>query len=102
MNHAAPLPLFERRDRAGHFINCLCRDISLFNNFLILRSFLRQRCGNCGLWQKKASYCHACGEKLFADCPSCKEHCNPDSLFCPKCGAPLREQAASPQTDEAG
>lgn len=69
--------------------------------FLTARSLLRQRCGTCGSWQKRAPYCHACGKNLLVICPSCKETCDPGSLYCPKCGTPLQAQAAASKAEEA-
>lgn len=70
--------------------------------FLILRSALRQHCAACGLWQRRGSYCHACGKKLLVSCPFCREKCGPDSSYCPECGAKLHEQTVPPDAAEAG
>lgn len=68
--------------------------------FLIIRSFVRQRCDACGTWQKKASYCLACGKKFYVTCPACGEECDRGSSYCPKCGTALPEQSPSSSAAE--
>ena len=68
--------------------------------FLVVRSFLRQRCGSCGTWQRKASFCRTCGAKLRVTCPSCGTDCSPDDQYCSHCGAPLKPAEDSKTTNE--
>lgn len=57
--------------------------------FLIIRAFLRQKCSQCGAWQRKGAYCRLCGEKLHVTCPSCGTDCKIGDLYCNYCGVSL-------------
>ena len=69
--------------------------------FLVIRSLLRQRCAACGTWQRKASFCTACGRSFHVTCPSCGADCSPDDRHCGRCGASLQPaaEAASGRED---
>ena len=68
--------------------------------FLVVRSLLRQRCGACGTWQRKAAFCRTCGTRFYAACPSCRTDCSPDDQYCNHCGAPLRPAEDSASAEE--
>ena len=69
--------------------------------FLVVRSLLRQRCGSCGAWQRRASFCRVCGAKFHVACPSCGTDCNPGDLYCSHCGASLGPAENSKTANEA-
>ena len=69
--------------------------------FLVVRSLLRRRCGSCGTWQRKASFCRTCGAKLHVTCPSCGTDCSSDDQYCHHCGAPLYFSVGPETVDEA-
>ena len=68
--------------------------------FLVIRSLLRQRCGACDTWQRKASFCRTCGAKFHVICPSCGTDCNPGDQYCGHCGSSLKPSENSNTTDE--
>ena len=70
--------------------------------FLIVRAFLRQKCGQCGAWQRKGSYCRSCGAKLHVSCPSCGTDCAPGDLYCNHCGVALTGESETETNDEIG
>ena len=68
--------------------------------FLLVRSLLRQRCSTCGTWQKKASFCRACGANFHVTCPSCGTDCGPGKQYCSHCGASLMSAEDSNTANE--
>ena len=68
--------------------------------FLLVRSLLRQRCSACGTWQKKASFCRACGANFHVTCPSCGTDCGPGKQYCSHCGASLMSAEDSNTANE--
>ena len=68
--------------------------------FLVVRSFLRQRCSSCGTWQRRASFCRTCGAKFYVTCPSCGTDCDPGDLYCGHCGSSLKPAEDPTSTDE--
>lgn len=55
--------------------------------FLIVRSFIREKCPACGRWQEKDNlFCHNCGEKMQNVCPSCGARSGIGAAYCPSCG----------------
>ena len=68
--------------------------------FLVIRSLLRQRCSSCGVWQRKASFCRACGASFHVSCPSCGADCSPGDQYCGHCGSSLKPAEDSKTTDE--
>lgn len=68
--------------------------------FLVVRSFLRQKCPGCGQWQEKQPYCAHCGVALDRNCPACGASCRPEDRFCPACGAALSGQRAPGPAEE--
>ena len=60
--------------------------------FLLIRSFARKKCSSCGRWQKKGSFCRACGVKLKKTCPTCGTECEADDVFCASCGSSLKDK----------
>lgn len=59
--------------------------------FLIVRSFTRVKCPECGRWQKKARFCRACGAQMTRGCPDCGAECGMDDVFCASCGRNLTD-----------
>lgn len=59
--------------------------------FLVVRSLLRSRCPDCGVWQKHAAYCRDCGAEMEATCKNCGAKCEKQDSFCPVCGGKLDE-----------
>ncbi|MGN0169035.1 MAG: zinc ribbon domain-containing protein [Acetatifactor sp.] len=57
--------------------------------FFLVRSFIRQKCPACGHWQKKGSFCRACGAEMYQTCPACGAECETEDLFCTSCGKML-------------
>lgn len=63
--------------------------------FLVVRSLLCQRCGTCGTWQRRASFCRTCGTSFQVACPSCGTACSPGDQYCNHCGAHLNAAEAA-------
>jgi len=57
--------------------------------FLIVRGRMT-RCPSCGVWQKAALYCAACGAKLSIACPGCGGICAASNEYCPNCKTALK------------
>ncbi len=70
----------------------LAGDLAAVVLFLIVRSIIREKCAECGSWQKKGGeYCSGCGERLKVKCPGCGAECKKGEKYCPVCGVSLRE-----------
>ena len=60
--------------------------------FLLVRSFAREKCPSCGRWQKKGSFCRACGAKMKKACSACGAECEANDVFCASCGSSLKDK----------
>lgn len=66
--------------------------------FLLVRSFIRQKCAACGHWQKpKRWFCTDCGAEMNRNCLKCGELCDMEATYCSRCGS-LLEKAENEQT----
>lgn len=61
--------------------------------FLVVRSFLREKCLACGQWQRRAPFCHHCGTAMGEVCPACGEKCAANEAFCHNCGQRMMGRA---------
>jgi hypothetical protein len=60
--------------------------------FLLVRSFLCEKCENCGKWQdRKHKFCVSCGAMMFDICPDCETACRSREAYCPGCGRKLHD-----------
>lgn len=75
------------------FLLGLCGNLAAVAVFLLLRSLIRKKCGECGSYQPvKAAYCAACGAGLTVKCPECGIVCEKDARYCRNCGKSLSEE----------
>lgn len=55
--------------------------------FLVVCRFIREKCPDCGHWQKKGdSYCGNCGAAVQKTCSQCGAAFPISSRYCPSCG----------------
>ncbi|MBI2963622.1 MAG: AAA family ATPase [Deltaproteobacteria bacterium] len=55
------------------------------------------RCRGCNAeLVSGAKFCHVCGTRVEAACPTCGAPIRPEFRFCPECGTALRSDAAAP------
>ena len=61
--------------------------------FLLVRSFIRKKCDDCGSYQSvKAQYCTDCGALLTSRCSQCGSVGAKDDKFCHNCGKSLKNE----------
>lgn len=60
--------------------------------YLLVRSFLCEKCSSCGKWQsRKHQYCVFCGMMMYEKCPDCGSTCNRNAWYCTSCGKRLHD-----------
>ncbi|MGN0710058.1 MAG: hypothetical protein ACI4LM_07440 [Anaerovoracaceae bacterium] len=62
--------------------------------FMIVRSVTREKCGNCGRWQRESRYCISCGAEFYSVCSRCGGRIRKGENFCSRCGKPVSESGA--------
>lgn len=69
----------------------LCGNLIAVILFVSVRSFLCEKCENCGKWQsRKNRYCICCGREMTVVCSYCKTVCAYGDVYCSACGGKLR------------
>ena len=78
----------------------LCGNVIAALAFVIIRSYIRQKCPECGSWQAAGRwYCTQCGAETGKSCPECGDLCGIDDKFCSRCGKSFAE---GKETSQAG
>lgn len=74
------------------FLLALGGNLSAVILYLLVRSFLCEKCESCGRWQsRKHQYCAFCGGLMDEKCPACGSSCNRNARYCSSCGERLHE-----------
>ena len=64
--------------------------------YFVLRQPLRSACPQCGTFvQNEFNFCPQCHYNLSPGCPQCHRAVSLGDVYCPYCGASLREQATA-------
>lgn len=72
------------------FLAALCGNLIAVILFVSVRSFLCEKCENCGKWQsRKNRYCICCGREMTVVCSYCKNLCAHGDAYCSACGGKL-------------
>ncbi len=70
--------------------------------FVVIRSFIRQKCPECGSWQMAGRwYCTQCGAETGRSCPECGDLCGLDDKYCSRCGKSFDEGSEETAGDES-
>lgn len=89
--------LYQSAEKAGlhgllWFLLALGSNLFAVIFFLLIRSFLREKCAGCGKWQdRKNKFCVSCGAAMLTVCPDCETVCSRQDTYCSGCGRKLQD-----------
>lgn len=89
--------LYQSAEKAGlhgllWFLLALGSNLFAVILFLLIRSFLREKCAGCGKWQnRKNKFCVSCGAAMLTVCPGCETVCKTKDAYCSGCGRKLQD-----------